>query len=125
MHHEAGFLTQQKFQRNVEQLFQSVSTMANPFMDDFPELVAMGSRNCVDDSVKLSLDTLEELGRSQYNEYCTSVINSRVMSVHEPIRRNSLVLFANPKRKIVSKQRQKFKIFQNNAALFGQLYVAM
>ena len=25
----------------------------------------------VDDSVKLSLDTLEELGRSQYNEYCT------------------------------------------------------
>ena len=49
----------------------------------------------------------------------------RVMSVHEPIRRNSLAFFANPKRKIVSKQRQKSKIFQNNAALFGQLYVAM
>ena len=48
MHHEAGFLTQQKFQRNVEQLFQSVSTMGNPFMDDLPERVALGSRNCVD-----------------------------------------------------------------------------
>ena len=45
--------------------------------------------------------------------------------MHATIKRNSLTLFAKPKRRVICKQKQKTKVFQNNAALFGQLYVAM
>ena len=36
--------------------------MGNPFVDDFPELVTLDSRNCVDASVVVALRTLGETG---------------------------------------------------------------
>ena len=47
------------------------------------------------------------------------------MSIHEPIKRNSLALFKRPHVKITAKQGKKIKVLQNNVALFGQLYISM
>ena len=48
----------------------------------------------------------------------------RTVSIHEPIKRNSLALFKRPHVKTTTKQGKKIKV-QNNVALFGQLYIAM
>ena len=47
------------------------------------------------------------------------------MSIHQPFKKNSFALFKRPQPKAISKQGKKFKMLQNNVALFGQLYISM
>ena len=95
--------------------------MGNFFLDDFLELVTLDSRNCVDESVALAMYTLENTGIKQYQDYVTKVLEDRTVSIHEPIKRNSLALFKRPQVKAISKQGKKMKVLQNNVALFGRL----
>ena len=53
------------------------------------------------------------------------MLEERTRSIHEPIKRNNLVLFKKPSPKIQSKQGKKIKVLQNNVSLFGQLYISM
>ena len=99
--------------------------MGNPFPDNFPELVTLDSRTCMDDSVAESLCTLEETGTTQYREYVKRVLQDFTDSIHSPIKKNFLALFKRPQPNIESKQDRKMKILQNNAALCGQLYISM
>ena len=119
--HEEGLATQKAFQKQVISLLKTFERMGNPFLDDFPELVTLDNRNCVDESVALAMYTLENTGIKQYQDYVTKVLEDRTVSIHEPIKRNSLALFKRPQVKAISKQGKKMKVLQNNVALFGQL----
>ena len=99
--------------------------MGNPFLDDFPDLVTLDSRNCADESVVAALHTLVDTGKKQYQDFFKNVVDVRSHYIHDPIKRNSLALCKNPRHKTTSKQGKKIKTFQNNVALFGQLYVSM
>ena len=48
------------------------------------------------------------------------VIEDLSVSIHQPIKKNSLALFKRPQPKATSKQGKKIKVLQNNVALFGQ-----
>ena len=72
-----------------------------------------------------ALHTLVDTGKKQYQDFVKNVIDVRSHSNHDPIKRNSLALFKNPRHKTTSKQGKKIKTLQNNVALFGQLYVSM
>ena len=113
------------FQRQVDGLCDTIRRMGNPFLDDFPDLVTLDSRNCADESVVAALHTLVDTGKKQYQDFVKNVIDVRSHSIHDPIKRNSLALFKNPRHKTTSKQGKKIKTLQNNVALFGQLYVSM
>ena len=95
--------------------------MGNPFLDNFPELVTLDNRNCVDVSVVKALYTLEDTGVKQYKEFVESVLKDCTRSIRSPIKQNSLALFKRPQPKVLSKQGKKIKILQNNMALFGRL----
>jgi len=84
--------------------------MGNPFLDDFPELITLDSRNCVDESVAFSLYTLEDTGIKQYQDFVTKVLEDHTVSIHKPIKRNSLALFKRPQVKATSKQGKKIKL---------------
>ena len=120
--HDQGFATQKAFQMQVTSLFK---TFERPFLDKFPELVTLKSRNCMDESVALALYTLEDTGIKQYQDYVTKFLKDRTISIHESIKRNSLPLFKRPQVKAKSKQGKTIKLLQNNIALFGQLYISM
>ena len=119
--HEQGFATQKAFQKQVSSLFNTFQRMGNPFLDDFPELVTLDSRNCVDESVILSLRSLEDTGIQQYVK---AVLEDCTQAIHDPIKKNSLALFKRPQPKATTKSSKKIKLLQNNVALFGQLYIA-
>ena len=123
--HEQGLATQKTYQKQVNSLFNTIERMGNPFLDDFPELVMLDSRNCVDKSVANSLYTLEATGKQQYQDFVANVLENCTSSIHNPIKRNSLALFKRPQVKATSKQGKKIKVLQNNVALFGQLYISM
>ena len=82
-------------------------------MDDFPELVTLDSRNCVDASVVVALHTLE------------NVLEKCIQPIHNLTKTNLLALFKRPHPKATSKTGNKIKVLQNNVALFGQLYISM
>ncbi len=68
---------------------------------------------------------IEETGKKQYQEFVKSVLEDRTVSIHDPIKRNSLALYKRPRPKAISKQGKKIKTLQNNVALFSQLYISM
>ena len=53
------------------------------------------------------------------------MLTERSQSIHDPIKRNSLELFKQTRRKTLPKHGKKIKMLQNNVTLFGQLYIAM
>ena len=50
------------FKSRLTVSFNTFIKMGNPFLDDFPELVTLDNRNCIDDSVTAALHTLEDTG---------------------------------------------------------------
>ena len=123
--HEQGFAAQKTFQKQVNTLVKTFQRMGNPFLDEFPELVTLDSRNCVDASVALALYSLKNIGIRQYQDYVVKVLEGHTVSIHEPIKKNFLALFKRPHIKVTFKQGKKLKVLQNNVALFGQLYISM
>ena len=86
--------------------------MSNPFLDDFSKLLMLDNRNWVDESVKLSLYTLEETGKQQYQDFVANVLENCTTSIHNPNKRNSLALFKRPQIKATSKQGKKSNYFR-------------
>ena len=124
-HHEEGLSAQKAFQKHVRDLVNTIKTMGNPYLDNFSELVTLDSRNCIDESVAVTLSTLETVGKQQYQAYKKAVIEERTQPIHATITKNSLALFKKQKPTVKSKKNQKIKVLQNNVSLFGQLYVSL
>lgn len=123
-HHEQGLAAQKTFQRQVDSLSNTTRKMGNPFLDDFPELVTLDSRNCANEAVVNTIRTLEDTGTKKYQEYVKTVLVDRSHSIHDTISKNSLPLFST-KLKVRSKDCKKAKVLENNVALFGQLYISL
>lgn len=123
--HEAGRAAQKTFHRQVKNLCDVLRRTGNPFLDDFPELVTLDSRDCADISVVESVEKLDKLGKEQYQKYVKDVIKDRSSSIHNPIKKNNLPLFRKNHKKATSKQGKKIAVLQSNLNLFAQLYVAL
>ena len=117
--HKQGLAAQKTFQKQVHSLYEMFKKMGNPFLDNFPELVTLDSRTCMNDSVAASLQTLEETGTKQYQEFVRKVLLDRTDLIQSPVKKNSLALFKRPQPKVKSKQGRRMKILENNVALFG------
>lgn len=96
LQHKQNYSAQLLFHKQVNSLLEVISGMGNPFMDDCPELLVLDTRNCANDAVVSTVQTIEELGSTQYEQYMTDVIKNRTTSIQDPIRKNSLPLFKRP-----------------------------
>ena len=122
-HHEEGLASQLSFKKQVQSLIDTVTGFGNPFEDDCSELLILNTRACADDSVIKTVQSVETLGKAQYQQYKKEVITERTKSIHDSIKKNSLALFSSPKRKVKSKSAQKIAVERNNSSLFGRLYI--
>ena len=123
--HEQGVSTQKMFHRQVSSLCNTIRNMRNPFLADFPDIVSLDSRDCVDESVIIPLRCLEDTDKRQYQTFVKDVLEERTRSIHNPIKRNNLALFQKPTPHTQSKEGNKLKALQNNLCLVGQLYISM
>jgi len=122
-HYEQGLSTQKTFQQQVVNLAETIKRMENPFLDIFPDLVTLDSGNCTAESVVTKVRNLEETRKKQYRDFVKNVLQEHSHSIHDPIKKSSLVLFRKPHCKTNSTQRKRIKVLQNNVALCGQLYI--
>lgn len=123
--HEMGQATQKTFQQQVNNLCDVIKHMGNPFLDDFPELVTLDGRDCVDPEVADSVRGLESTGKAHYQTFIKDVVTARTKSIHDTIKKNNLSLFKRSSKKKPTNQGKKIKVLANNVSLFAQLYVAM
>lgn len=123
--HEMGLSAQTTFKQQVNNLVDVVRKMGNPFLDDFQELVTLDSRDCMDDEVTNAIVNLEQLGKTQYQEFVTAVIKDRSVTISSPIKKNKLPLFGKQPSRTKSKTSKTIAVLQNNVALFAQLFIAM
>ena len=68
-HHDEGLSHQKAFQKHVCSLVDTITSMANPFCDDCPELVVMAKRDRAEHSIVAMARTIEERGRAQYEKF--------------------------------------------------------
>lgn len=125
LNHETGLSAQKTFKQQVNNLVDVMRKMGNPFLDEFPELVTLDSRDCADDDVAKAVMSLNKLGQTKYKEYVKAVIEDRKTSIHEPIKMNKIPLFKRKHQRDKSKQTKRIAVLQNNVALFAQLYISM
>lgn len=117
--HKPGRAAQKTFQRQVNNLCVIVRRIGNPFLDDFSELVPIGSRDCADVSVIETIKKLAEIGKDKYTKYVNEVIKNRTRSIQDPIKKNSLPLFQKNLKKTTSKKGKKIALLQSNLNLFA------
>jgi hypothetical protein len=123
LHHEQGLATQKRFQKQVQNLTETITEMGNPFRDDFKELVALDTHNCADESVIMTVNRIEEVGTSQYQTYVKDVIMERTVSIHNPIKKTSLPLFKRQTPKTSSKTSKQLSALKSDRCLFSRLYI--
>lgn len=123
--HETGLTFQKTFKKQVNNLVDVIRRMGNPFLDNFPELVTLDNRDCMDDSVAAAIFNLEALGKNQYLDFMKAVIQDRTTVINNPLKKNNLPLFGKSTSREKSKQTKKIATLQNNVSLFAQLYIAM
>ncbi len=59
-HHEQTPSLQQAFKKQVNQLSEIIKSMGNPFLEDCPELLALDTRNCMNDVVVATVQILND-----------------------------------------------------------------
>ena len=106
-------------------LKEVICKMGNPFLDQFPELITLDSRNVVDSSVAANVRKLESLGKEQYGSYNQNVIMDQTEAIQKSIKKNNLALFSTPLKKIKSKDGSKVQTLRINAELMGKMLIAL
>ena len=124
-HHEEGFSMQKSFKEQVVSLIDVINEMGNPFLEDTDELLALDTRNILDQSVVNTVREVCDLGKLQYSRYCKEVISDLTRSIHDPIKQNRLPLFSCPRPKAKAKELGKISSLKSDVALFSRLYIVM
>ena len=111
--HESGKATQRLFHcSQVRSSTDVILPIGNPFIDDFPELVRLGSRDCMDVAVTGAHRSLKDVRKQQYAEYRRSVVTESTKCIHDPIKENSLPLFKKPQRRSTSKHGRRYHSYR-------------
>ena len=122
--HEQGLSSQELFKKHANSLYETMKNMGNPFRDNYPELLTLDSRVCGTDDVIATVRTIKNVGTMQYQKYVTDVIVNRSVSIHQPIKKNSLRLFKRQSPKPTKKSMQKVASLKSDCNLFSHLYIA-
>ena len=69
--------------------------------------MTIDTRKVIDSSVAESLRNLENLGIQSYDRFRKDVLEDRIVSIDEPIKRNNLPLAKNPRLVVKTKQSQQ------------------
>jgi len=122
-HHEEGLSMQQTFKQQVLSLVNCMNEMGNPFLSANEELLTLDSHNVLNQSVVNTVRTIEAVGQQQFNDYYKTVLVDCEKSIHDPIRRNSLMLFKCPTTKVKSKHADKIASLKADVNLFSRLNI--
>ena len=66
LHHEEGAAVQKSFKKQTQAFVDTITEFGSPFLDDCPELLALHSRDCADDTLIATVRSIESIEIKQY-----------------------------------------------------------
>ena len=97
--------------------------LANPFTEESENLMAIHTKDILDDSVVTTVKNAQKIGEQQF---CLFVKERFIHSkpVTDPLKKNNLPTSSTPTKKAVSKDQAKVKLLKEDCSLFGNLVVS-
>ena len=123
-YHEQTENQQGRFSIHLSNLIQVISEFGNPFLETSTDLLVLDTHNIADDNVICTVNSIEDLGKKQFNEFVQNRLNTQVYSLYDPIKKNKLPLFSKVSVKKTSTQKVEITTLKKNCQLFSPLYLA-
>ena len=98
--------------------------LGNPFTEESDNLMAIHTKDIMDDSVVATVKNAHKIGEEQFCLVVKERFIDRSKPVTEPLKQNNLPTFSTPTKKAVSKDQAKVKLLKEDCSLFGRLYIA-
>ena len=92
--------------------------MGNPFKEQIPDLLVLDTYDITDKDVVNTVNSIETLGKSQFQEFLHSRIKAKQTSIFELIKKNKLPLFSFVKTKKSAKHQSQTEMLKKNFQLF-------
>jgi len=80
---EQGFASQDHVSKHLISLYETISSMGNPFEDDGPELLVLDFHSCTTDGVVDTMQMIKTLGLRAYQKYVADVNMNRKVTIHQ------------------------------------------
>lgn len=112
------------FVKQVQAMTNTLEEMGNPFLEEYEDLLVLGTRDIADPKVANTIRNIEQIGKNQYQEYIRDRLDNRTKPLSDPIKQNKLHLFSRQESKVVAKDKQQISSLKQNCSLFAQLYVS-
>jgi len=106
-HHEQKPGVQCAFSKDVLNAVYSFEELGNPFMEAGPNLMAIHTKDIVDDTVVGTVDNAKKLGEEQFSLFLNERLLNRSKPISDPIKKNSLPTFCTPNKKTISKGKSR------------------
>ena len=106
-HHEHGLASQKAFKREVNNLADTMTNMGNPFLEDGSELLILDSHECASDLISNTVRNVQQIGLEKYQKFVDDVLQTRNVSIHQPLKKSTLPIFKRPGLKVPDKGKTK------------------
>ena len=123
-HHEQKPGVQNAFSKDVLNTVSSYGELGNPFLEEGENLMAIHTKDIMDDAVVRTVRDARKIGEEQFNLFIKERFIDRSKPVTSPLKKNNFPTFSTPNRKIVSKDKAKVEVLKEDCSLFSRLYIA-
>jgi hypothetical protein len=123
-HHEQSYDHQVAFMKDVQSVIDSFEELGNPYMEKGKDLLAVDTKDIMNNDVVEAVKNVDKIGQEQYSSYVECRLKRRTTSISEPNKKNQLPLFSNSVQKVQSKDKSKIVQLKNDCSLFSRLYIA-
>ena len=116
-HHEQKPGVQNAFSKDVLNTVSSFEELANPFLEEGENLMAIHTKDIMDDAVLKTVSNARKIGGEQFNLFVNEQFVDRSKSVMHPLKKNNLPTFSTPSKKIASKDKAKVEVLKEDCAI--------
>ena len=124
VHHEQKLGIQNAFSKDVLNTVYSFEELGNPFLEEGENLMAIHSKDIMDDAVVETVRDARKIGEEQFNLFIKERFIDKSKPVTHPLKKNSLPTLSSPSKKVVSKDKAKVEVLKEDCSLFSRLYIA-
>lgn len=122
-HHESMPSFQRNFIEDVRNLITSLENSGNPFLEESNDLIALHSKDIMDEDVVKTVMSIEKIGEDQCKQFLEERLQDKAKTLSDTLKKNSFSTFVKKSTKKGS-DKAKLKMLKEDCALFGRLYIA-
>lgn len=123
-HQENKPAIQSAFAKDVVDPVSSVEELGSPFKETLEDLIALHTKDIMNEDVVRTIRTVRQVGRQQFKAFLRERLKDKTKLLTDTLKKNNLPTFNVQEKKLVSKDKAKVTVLKEDCALFSTLYIA-